>query len=38
LAYVDNFFVFGAAALCGLPLVFLFKRVTVPVKTVETVH
>lgn len=38
LAYVDNFFVFGAAAVCVMPLIFLFKRVTAPVKTVETVH
>jgi DHA2 family multidrug resistance protein len=26
-AFVDNFFVFGVLALCGIPLVFLFKRV-----------
>jgi DHA2 family multidrug resistance protein len=25
-AYVDNFFVFGILALCGIPLVFFFKR------------
>jgi len=25
-AYVDNFFVFGVLALCGMPLVFFFKR------------
>jgi DHA2 family multidrug resistance protein len=37
-AYVDNFFTFGLAALCGLPLIFLFRRVTAPQKTTETVH
>ncbi len=37
-AYVDNFFLFGLTAVCGLPLIFLFKRVTAPAKTVETVH
>ena len=37
-AYVDNFRVFGLAALCGLPLVFLFRRAVAPAKTVETVH
>jgi DHA2 family multidrug resistance protein len=37
-AYVDNFFVFGVAAICGVPLIFLFKRVTAPAKIVETVH
>ena len=37
-AYVDNFFVFGTLALCAMPLVFLFRRVTAPAKTVETVH
>jgi DHA2 family multidrug resistance protein len=26
-AYVDNFFLFGVLALCGIPLIFLFKRV-----------
>jgi len=26
-AFVDNFFLFGALALAGLPLIFLFKRV-----------
>ncbi len=25
-AFVDNFFLFGLAALCGIPLIFLFKR------------
>ena len=38
LAYVDNFFIFGAMALIAMPLIFLFKRVTAPAKTVETVH
>jgi len=37
-AYVDNFFIFGMASLCGLPLVFLFKRVTAPAKAAETAH
>ncbi len=35
-AYVDNFYLFGVAALCGLPMIFLFKRVTAPAKKVET--
>ncbi len=26
-AFVDNFYVFGLLALCGIPLIFLFKRV-----------
>jgi len=26
-AFVDNFFIFGVLALCGIPLVFFFKRV-----------
>jgi DHA2 family multidrug resistance protein len=38
MAYVDNFFLFGVLAVCGFPLIFLFKRVTAPAKTVETVH
>lgn len=38
LAFVDNFFIFGALALITMPLIFLFKRVVAPVKTVETVH
>ncbi len=37
-AFVDNFFIFGAMALVTLPLIFLFKRVTAPAKTLETVH
>ena len=37
-AFVDNFFIFGAMALVAMPLIFLFKRVTAPAKTVETVH
>ena len=28
----------GALALVTMPLIFLFKRVTAPAKTVETVH
>jgi DHA2 family multidrug resistance protein len=27
-AFVDNFFLFGVLALAGIPLIFLFKRVT----------
>ena len=38
MAYVDNFFLFGMMAVCTFPLIFLFKRVTAPAKTVETVH
>jgi len=37
-AFVDNFFIFGMMALVTMPLIFLFKRVTAPAKTVETVH
>ena len=37
-AFVDNFYIFGALALVTMPLIFLFKRVNVPTKTVETVH
>jgi DHA2 family multidrug resistance protein len=37
-AFVDNFFIFGALALVTMPLIFLFKRVTAPAKTVETGH
>jgi DHA2 family multidrug resistance protein len=37
-AYVDNFFLFGAAALIGLPLIFLFKRVTAPAKPAPAAH
>jgi len=38
LAFVDNFFIFGTMALVTMPLIFLFKRVVAPAKTVETVH
>ncbi len=38
LAFVDNFFIFGALALGAMPLIFLFKRVVAPAKTVATVH
>jgi DHA2 family multidrug resistance protein len=35
-AFVDNFRLFGLLALCGIPLIFLFKRVKhVPVRVVE---
>ena len=37
-AFVDNFFIFGALALVTMPLIFLFKRVIAPAKTVETVR
>jgi len=37
-AFVDNFFIFGMMALVTMPLIFLFKRVNVTAKTVETVH
>jgi DHA2 family multidrug resistance protein len=37
-AYVDNFFLFGMAAVCSMPLIFLFKRVTAPAKTVPAAH
>ena len=38
LAFVDNFFIFGAMALITMPLIFLFKRVSAPVKPVTTGH
>jgi DHA2 family multidrug resistance protein len=35
-AFVDNFRLFGLLALCGIPLIFLFKRVKhVPARVVE---
>jgi DHA2 family multidrug resistance protein len=37
-AYVDNFFLFGLAALCGVPLIFLFKRVSASAKPVSAAH
>jgi len=37
-AFMDNFFTFGVLAVVTMPLIFLFKRVTAPVKTIETVH
>jgi DHA2 family multidrug resistance protein len=38
LAFVDNFFIFGALALITMPLIFLFKRVSAPIKPVATGH
>jgi len=35
-AFVDNFFMFGVLALCGLPLIFLFKRVQFTKKPAAT--
>jgi MFS transporter, DHA2 family, multidrug resistance protein len=32
-AFVDNFYLFGLLALCGIPLIFLFKRVQYAKKT-----
>ena len=37
-AYVDNFWLFGALAVCGIPLIFLFKRVTGPAKPAPAGH
>jgi MFS transporter, DHA2 family, multidrug resistance protein len=37
-AFVDNFYLFGLLALCGIPLIFLFKRVRQPVKTSVVAH
>jgi DHA2 family multidrug resistance protein len=38
LAFMDNFYIFGVLALCGLPLLFLFKRVTPAAKPVTAAH
>jgi len=38
LAFVDNFFMFGMMALCAMPLIYLFKRVTLPAKAAPTAH
>ena len=38
MAFTDNFYIFGAMALCGLPLVLLFKRVTPTAKRAPTGH
>ena len=38
MAFMDNFYIFGAMALCGLPLVLLFKRVTPTAKRTPTEH
>jgi hypothetical protein len=38
LAFVDNFFIFGAMALITMPLIFLFKRVTAPAKPAPAGH
>lgn len=37
-AFVDNFFIFGAAALAATPLIFLFKRVKQSVKPPAGAH
>jgi DHA2 family multidrug resistance protein len=37
-AFVDNFFVFGMAALLAMPLVFLFKKVTYARKPTRAAH
>ncbi|HZI31708.1 MAG TPA: MFS transporter, partial [Candidatus Binatia bacterium] len=37
-AYVDNFRVFGLAALVALPMIFLLKRVVLPAKAVKAAH
>jgi len=38
MAFTDNFYIFGAMALCGLPLVLLFKRVTPTAKRAPMGH
>jgi DHA2 family multidrug resistance protein len=38
LAFVDNFFIFGAMAVITMPLIFLFKRVTAPTKPLPGAH
>ena len=38
LAFVDNFYIFGAMALVTMPLIFLFKRVTAPTKPLPGAH
>ena len=38
LAFVDNFFIFGAMAVITMPLIFLFKRVTAPIKPLPGAH
>jgi len=35
-AFVDNFYMFGLLALCGIPLIFLFKRVQYAKKSAVT--
>src|SRR5271169_2970861 len=37
-AFVDNFYLFGLLALAGIPLVFLFKRITTVKKPVAAAH
>jgi DHA2 family multidrug resistance protein len=37
-AFVDNFVIFGTAALAATPLIFLFKRVKQPAKPTPTAH
>jgi DHA2 family multidrug resistance protein len=37
-AFVDNFYMFSLLALCGIPLIFLFKRVSYAKKPAATGH
>ena len=37
-AYVDNFYMFGIAALCGVPFIFLLRRVRIPSKPAPAAH
>jgi DHA2 family multidrug resistance protein len=37
-AFVDNFYLFGLLALAGIPLVFLFKRITTVKKPASAAH
>ena len=37
-AFVDNFYLFGLLALAGIPLIFLFKRVSYAKKTAAAAH
>ena len=37
-AFVDNFYLFGLLTLCGIPLIFLFKRVQYAKKSVSAGH
>ena len=37
-AFVDNFYLFGLLALAGIPLIFLFRRVTYAKKAAAAAH